>query len=305
MSPLVSVNSGVPGVFRRVLRAARLAVAFPALLTLAAPAHSQDDIAALAMRLQALQIELTNRISSMEQSLRFVTDLVERSQRDQRQASAEIRDLVNDLRRQVSELRAGIPAGAGTAADESVARAEPESAEGQLGVLIRPVTEPGGAEVEGVDSSAEQERAERVQALLDSLDGIGAEEVTVDQQFDEALDLLRDGFLSDAATKFEGFVESNPDDPRVADAWYWIGEARLGMNRLQAAAEAHLTVVQSYAESPKAPDSLLRVGMTFARQGNDRQACDAFRLVGQLYPDAGERLKARVETEMRDAGCGS
>ncbi len=306
-----AVRSGLKAAVRRAGAQAQVALAGSVMLVLAsAPAVAQDDAEVLARRVQALQIELTNRLSSIEQSLRFVTDLAERIQRDQRRSSDELQALVNDLRVQVADLQSGVPLAANPGPDPAGEAEDgigpgPASPEGQLGVLIRPVDESGTIPEEAASAAEEDPSRAQALALLERLQVPEDRQETADEQFEAARDLLRDGFLEDAAARFQGFVDAYPDDPRVADAWYWIGEAQLGLNRLQAAAAAHLTVVREYGDSNRAPDSLLRVGMTLARQGNDDEACNAFNLVGTLYPDASERLKTRVARELRDAGCGS
>ncbi len=282
-----------------------LAVAVAVLSLTAVPAGAQSDADTLARRMQALQIELTNRLAAIEQSIRFVTDLMERIQRDQKEATAEIQGLVNDLRVQVAEIRAQLPAaGAGSFADGP----GPASAEGTLGVIRRPVDGSDGQQAESATGAPEDPQAEQINALLDAIGDIGsetesAEVPTAEEQFSHARDLLRDGFLSDASDVFKAFIQSYPDDPRIPDAYYWTGEAQFGMNRFRAAAEAHYKVVQEYGGSQRAPDSLLRMGMIFQRQGNNEAACKALRSLNEVYPDASDRLKARAANEARKAGC--
>ena len=251
--------------------------------------------------MQALQIELTNRLAAIEQSIRFVTDLMERLQREQREASTEFRGLVNDLRAQFAEIRAQLPAsgtdGPGLA-----------SAEGTLGVIRRPVDGSDGQQEGAEAGAAEDPQSEQINALLDAIGDIGKESestdsLTADEQFAHARDLLRDGFLSDASDAFKAFIQSYPEDPRAPDAYYWMGEAQFGMNRFRAAAEAHYKVVQEYGGSQRAPDSLLRMGMIFQRQGNSEAACKALRSLEEVYPDASDRLKARARNEALKAGC--
>ena len=293
------------GVIRRSWITGRLALAVAVLSMTTVPAGAQSDIDSLARRMQALQIELTNRLTAIEQSIRFVTDLVERLQRDQRQGTTELQGLVNDLRAQVAEIRVQLPAaGAGGVVDGSGLA----SAEGTLGVILRPVDGSGGQQPDSGPGAPEDPQAEQINALLDAIgdigsDGESADQPTADEQFAHARELLRDGFLSDASDEFKLFIQSYPADPRIPDAHYWMGEAQFGMNRFRAAAEAHYKVVQEYGGSQRAPDSLLRMGMIFQRQGNNEAACKALQSLDEVYPDASDRLKARAANEALKAGC--
>ena len=292
-------------VIRRCWISGTLALVIAALSMATFPAWAQSDADSLARRMQALQIELTNRLTAIEQSIRFVTDLIERLQRDQRAASTEVQGLVNDLRTQFAEIKAQLPAsGAGGFADGPGLA----SAEGTLGVIRRPVEGSDGQQAGSEAGDAEDPQAEQINALLDAIGDIGTEgEVadlpTADEQFANARDLLRDGFLSDASDAFKAFIQSYPEDSRVPDAHYWMGEAQFGMNRFRAAAEAHYKVVQEYGGSQRAPDSLLRMGMIFQRQGNSDAACKALQSLAEVYPNASDRLKARANSEALKAGC--
>ena len=275
----------------------------------AGTALAQSDADALARRMQGLQVELTNRLAAIEQSIRFVMDLTERIQRDQRESAEEIQGLVNEIRFQLAELRSQLPSGAIGTGSGFAEGPGPATGEGSLGVIRVPADASDAQQSDAEILAPVDPQPEQITALLDAIGGLdgnggaATEEVSADALFDQARELLRDGFLNDASDQFKLFVQSHPDDPRIPDAYYWIGEAHFAMNRFRAAAEAHYKVVQEYSQSQRAPDSLLRLGMIFRRQGSDENACKALRSLGDVYPDADERLKARAEKEARDAGC--
>ena len=280
-------------------RAAALAAAFLAAGLL--PAAAQTDSDDTARRLQAVQVEMTNRLSAIERSLALITDLVERIHREQRQSGAAVETLTAELRRSLAEMRALGSGAAGVAPGSG-------AADGTLGVIRVPVDGEAADASAAADGAAGDAQAEQVEALLAAIGELesGAEPEgppTADAQFDAALDLLRDGFLSDAADRFRAFLDAHGDDPRVPDAHFYLGEAQFGLNRFRAAAETYYTVVQEYSSSSRAPDSVLRIGMILARQGNRDAACRALLTLGEHYPDASERLKARAENEARSAGC--
>lgn len=296
-------------VIQRVVYLARLALAVAALSIAAVPAAAQSDSDAMVRRMQALQIELTNRLASIEQSIRFITDLAERIQRDQKESAAETRGLLDEIRYQVAEIKSQLPTGTGSGDSVTGTGPGPASGEGSIGVILRPIDDSGGPQAESDGSAQADSQAEQINDLLIAIGDLGAgsdsqDALSADEQFEAGRDLLRDGFLSDASDAFKAFIQTYPDDARIPDAYYWMGEAQFGMNRFRAAAEAHLKVVQEYRGSQRAPDSLLRMGTIFARQGNNDAACRALRSLEEVYPDASERLKGRALSESRSAGCG-
>ena len=293
----------------RVANLARLALAAAALSIAAVPAAAQSDSDALVRRMQALQIELTNRLAGIEQSIRFVTDLAERIQRDQKESATEIRGLVDEIRYQVAEIKSQLPTGTGSGDSGAGTGPGPASGDGSIGVILRPIDDSGGPLAESDGNAQADPEAEKINDLLIAIGDLGTgsdlqDAPSADEQFEAARDLLRDGFLSDASDAFKAFIQAYPDDARIPDAYFWTGEAQFGMNRFRAAAEAHLKVVREYRGSQRAPDSLLRMATIFARQGNNAAACKTLKSLEEVYPDAGERLKGRALNESRNAGCG-
>ena len=304
------MRAAVGDLIQRGANLARLSLVAAALSIAAVPAAAQSDSDALVRRMQALQIELTNRLAAIEQSIRFVTDLAERIQRDQKESSAEIRGLVDEIRYQVAEIKSHLPTGTGNGDSGAGTGPGPASGDGSIGVILRPIGDSGRPQAESDGSAQADSQAEKINDLLLAIGdlGIGSDSQdapSADEQFEAARNLLRDGFLSDASDAFKAFIQTYPDDPRISDAYYWTGEAQFGMNRFRAAAEAHLKVIQEHRGSQRAPDSLLRMATILARQGNNAAACKALKSLEEVYPDASDRLKGRAQSESRSAGCGA
>jgi TolA-binding protein len=70
----------------------------------------------------------------------------------------------------------------------------------------------------------------------------------------------------------------------------------------RAAAQAFLTGYQSYPKNRKAPDSLLKLGMSLTQLGQKDQACAAFATIEAKYPKATEARK-RAQNESDKSGC--
>ena len=57
------------------------------------------------------------------------------------------------------------------------------------------------------------------------------------------------------------------------------------------------------AEGAKAPDNLLKLGMSFARLGDDAEACAAFDQLAESFPDATQPIKQRAQRERARITC--
>lgn len=120
---------------------------------------------------------------------------------------------------------------------------------------------------------------------------------------EEALDLLRARDYAAANQALSSFIAANPSDPRVGEATYWLGETHFFAGEFDQAARAFLTSFRDYPAGEKAPNSLLRLGVTLAQLGEKDAACDSFEQVPVRYPDAPERLLRQAEIQGQRAGC--
>jgi TolA-binding protein len=72
--------------------------------------------------------------------------------------------------------------------------------------------------------------------------------------------------------------------------------------RYKQAAQSFLTGFQDFPKSRKAPDSLLKLGLSLNRMGQKQQACAALLTVSEKFPKAAE-AKKRASAEAQRAGC--
>ena len=123
-------------------------------------------------------------------------------------------------------------------------------------------------------------------------------------QYDYALSLmLKQQDFAKAETALKSFIETNPNDRLTGNAHYWLGETFYVRKSYQDAAFAFAEGFQKYPKGNKAPDSLLKLGMSLDRLEKRREACTAYSRLLSTFPKAGARLKARVQREQSRAKC--
>ena len=69
------------------------------------------------------------------------------------------------------------------------------------------------------------------------------------------------------------------------------------------AADAYLKGYKTYQKSDKAPDTLLKLGMSLAALGQKQKACSTFGELDAKYPKAPEAVRAQARSERARAGC--
>ena len=115
-------------------------------------------------------------------------------------------------------------------------------------------------------------------------------------------DLLRRDYPA-AETAFRRLIEAHPNDKLAGDAQYWLGESYYVRGQYKNAADAFLKGYKSYGMSPKAPDSLLRLGMSLAALGQKEAACSSFAELGTKFPSAPSHVREEAASERHKAGC--
>ena len=123
------------------------------------------------------------------------------------------------------------------------------------------------------------------------------------EEFDAALGLYKDKQYEGAEKGFAAFIHKNPKSRLNADATYYLGETFAQRGRPREAAEQYLKISTDYAQSARAPEAMLRLGISLKALGAKEQACATFSEVGRKYPAAPSYVKTGAEREAKRAQC--
>ena len=106
-----------------------------------------------------------------------------------------------------------------------------------------------------------------------------------------------------AQDAFASFLDSYPSDALSGNARYWLGESYFAQGQYREAADAFLNGYQLHKNGSKAPDSLLRLGMSLAQLGQKDAACASFAELKKSFPKASGQVKQQAAREAKNAGC--
>ncbi len=107
---------------------------------------------------------------------------------------------------------------------------------------------------------------------------------------------------ADAESGFKEFLDKYPDHNLAGSAEFKLGETYFAQQDYTSAAKAYLAGYKQFPKSRRAPDSLLKLGLSLSRLGQKDQACAALNSVGDEYPNAVD-VKKRAQAEYKRAGC--
>jgi len=131
----------------------------------------------------------------------------------------------------------------------------------------------------------------------------GGAELSPKQAYETAYGQLLQQDYAAAEAGFDEFLKRYPGDQLAGSAQYWLGETHFVRAQYKQAAAAFLKGFQAYAKSSKAPDSLLKLGMSLERLGQKDAACSTYGELSSRFPAAPAHVKARVQTERSRVGC--
>jgi len=122
-------------------------------------------------------------------------------------------------------------------------------------------------------------------------------------QYKFAFGLLRQADYARAEAAFKEFITANTNDPLISNAHYWLGETYYVRKSYVDAAGAFLEGYQSNTTGGKAPDTLLKLGMSLANLDKKTEACAAFEKVIIDFPKVSRGIRSKVEREQKNNGC--
>ncbi len=128
-------------------------------------------------------------------------------------------------------------------------------------------------------------------------------EGTPKERYVYAFGLLRQAQYDRAEIALKAFIEAHGGEPLASNARYWLGETFYVRAAYVQAAEVFLEGYQKDPQGPKAPDTLLKLGMSLAGLNKKREACAAFEKLKADFPKASSGIKNAVKRESKRIGC--
>jgi tol-pal system protein YbgF len=239
------------------------------------------------------------RLAQLEEELRRLTGRIEQLEFGQRALQERIDRLVQDLDQRLLVLengdgsdRSGEPAasrpsasvGGGAAAAESGPRPADEQSLGSVpesALLDLPRPDPGSIPAPPATKSLPPQ-----------------------QQYDAAMQLLRAGDYAGAEGGLQLFLDLNPEHALASNAAYWLAETYYVRKSYAAAAAAFARNYRVYGQDDsKAPDNLLKLGMSLSGLQETDKACRTYDELATEFPNAPAHIQQAAVRERSRAGC--
>ena len=125
------------------------------------------------------------------------------------------------------------------------------------------------------------------------------------EQYEFAVSFMKIGDYETAEFALREFIDKNKDHDLAGSAQYWYGETFRIRQLYSDAATAYLDGYQNYPKSKKAPDNLLKLGITMVQLGEKDQGCKMILGIKKEYPKANKSVLQKAQYEQKKFKCKS
>ena len=126
-----------------------------------------------------------------------------------------------------------------------------------------------------------------------------------EEQYEFAVSFMKIGDYETAEFALKEFIIKNKDHDLAGSAQYWYGETFRIRQLYSDAATAYLDGYQNYPKSRKAPDNLLKLGITMVQLGEKDQGCKMISGIKKEYPKANKSVLQKAQYEQKKFKCKS
>ena len=126
-----------------------------------------------------------------------------------------------------------------------------------------------------------------------------------EDQYEFAVSFMKIGDYETAEFTLKEFIDKNKDHDLAGSAQYWYGETFRIRQLYSDAATAYLDGYQNYPKSMKAPDNLLKLGITMVQLGEKDQGCKMISGIKKEYPKANKSVLQKAQYEQKKFKCKS
>lgn len=259
---------------------------------------------------------LSVRISELEQELQSITGRIEEVSFQVRRLGEKLDRLSSDVDYRLGQqgapgarpssaangLEPGAPPAATSAAPQQSTAAGPRV----LGTL--PASEADKPKVtaraDEAPTAASPSAAVAVPPPASAAAEAPGPQASTREQYAYAFGLMQKQKYPESQQAFQDFLKKYPEDPLAENAAYWLGETYYAQGDYTHAATTFLENYEKHKTGAKAPDTLLKLGMSLGQLKKTKEACATFQELNKAFPAAPTSIKSRANDEKRRLGCG-
>lgn len=126
---------------------------------------------------------------------------------------------------------------------------------------------------------------------------------SAEDRYEYAFSLLLKAQYDEAANVLSAFIQVHAGHPLVENASYWRGETFYARKMFSDAARIYASNLQTYHDGKKAPDNMVKLGMSLANLKRAEEACQAFQELERKFPDMPINVRQASDRGRAQASC--
>jgi tol-pal system protein YbgF len=234
------------------------------------------------------------KYDDMEQSLRRLTGEVEQLSFEVKKLQDQYASFQRDTQFRLSALEGGAPSSL-SGLTPPPATAPTAVPGGPSPMALSPTQPRGGAPGPGTLGTLPASAA----PALAATPAIG----TPEDQYNAALNLLSKQQYAEAQTAFRSFATANPKHKLAGTAQFFAADIDFVQKNYPAAAQGFTAVLRGHPTSPRAPDAMLKLGLSLLQAGDKKNGCLTLGAIKQKYPSANGEIINRAGRARLQGGC--
>jgi tol-pal system protein YbgF len=263
-----------------------------------------------------LGARLSVRINELENQMRQMTGQIEETAYRISQLNTRLDKLVVDIDYRLTALEGGNPADLPNSENASAPENQKQGPASLQGQQLSPPTDtapkPGvlgtltETDLKNTPASSTQPGTPQAPSITPT----GSEKAAIDtatmspeEAYQASRQMLMRSEFAQAESSFKSFLENHKDHKLTGNVRYWLGETYYVQGNFPQAAATFLEGYQRSPRGAKAPDSLLKLGMSLTRMDKLTEACATYGKLRSDFPKMPAHLSKTLERERTSAKC--
>jgi len=123
------------------------------------------------------------------------------------------------------------------------------------------------------------------------------------EEFKYGFDMLQSGNFERAKRSFELFIEKYPEDDKLGEAHFWLGEVSYKAKDYKEASRSYLISYRDYKENPRRNDALFKLSVVLGLLDKKDEACAGFDILINDTAGVADSIRSKSKGEAINLGC--
>ena len=123
------------------------------------------------------------------------------------------------------------------------------------------------------------------------------------ERYEFSINLLTSGDYPGAEAALKEFILIAQEEKLLSNAYFWLAETYYVRENYKDAAKNYLSIYLEHPNSSKAPNGLLKLGISLIKMGQLEQGCASLVKLRISYPETDKSLLDRGDIEIQRNGC--